>query len=115
MNSPVEELVHGFFPEGDIQIIATEIIHLDSLWKEAVSKTAIRIPLPALDETQISQLKSLLAKHSGTCPLEFELLEQQCRIRVIPEEDLSVDPIPSFVEAVEDLFGENSVALYTGK
>ena len=100
---------------GDIQIIATEIIHLDSLWKEAVSKTAIRIPLPSLDETQISQLKSLLAKHSGTCPLEFELLEQQCRIRVIPEEDLSVDPIPSFVEAVENLFGENSVALYTGK
>ena len=93
----------GLFPPSGLEM------------SEAVSKTAIRIPLPALDESQISQLKSLLAKHSGTCPLEFELLEQQCRIRVSPEEDLSVDPIPSFVEAVENLFGENSVALYTGK
>jgi hypothetical protein len=46
--------------------------------------------------------------------LEFELLEKKgYRIRVVPQEDLRIDPIPSFVEAVEKLFGENSVALYT--
>ena len=102
--------------QGDIQIIVSGIFHLDSLWQEAVSKTSIRIPLPSLNEEHISQLKSLLTEHPGTCPLEFELLEQQKhRIIVIPEEDLLIDPIPSFIKAVENLFGENSVALYTGE
>ena len=55
-----------------------------------------------------------MSHNQGTCPLEFELLQlKEYRIRVIPQEDLLINPIPSFIQEVEKLFGENSVALYT--
>jgi hypothetical protein len=95
-------------------VLCFEILELDSLWKKVIQKTRIRISLPSLDSQKVSQLHTLVTDFPGKCPLEFELLEKKgYRIRVVPQEDLRIDPIPSFVEAVEKLFGENSVALYT--
>ncbi|MEE8349520.1 MAG: DNA polymerase III subunit alpha [Acidobacteriota bacterium] len=100
--------------KGDARVLCSEILDLDSLWKKVIHKTRIRIPLPSLDSEKVSQLHSLVTDFPGNCPLEFELLEEKTyRIRVIPQEELQIDPIPSFVEEVEKLFGENSVALYT--
>jgi DNA polymerase-3 subunit alpha len=100
--------------KGDARVLCSEVLDLDSLWKKVIQRTRIRIPLPSLDEQTLSQLHSLVREFQGSCPLEFELLQDKtCRIRVIPQEDLQIDPIPSFIEAVEKLFGEHSVALYT--
>ena len=100
--------------KGDARVLCSEVFDLDSLWKKVIQKTRIRISIPSLDSQKVSQLHSLVTDFPGKCPLEFELLEEKTyRIRVIPQEDLSIDPIPSFIEEVEKLFGENSVALYT--
>jgi DNA polymerase-3 subunit alpha len=100
--------------KGEARVLCFEILELDSLWKKVIQKTRIRISLPSLDSQKVSQLHTLVTDFPGKCPLEFELLEKKgYRIRVVPQEDLRIDPIPSFVEAVEKLFGENSVALYT--
>jgi len=101
-------------PTGEIRLLCSEILQLDTLWNKAVQRTSIRISLPSLDSKKVSTLRSLVTQYPGTCPLEFELLQKdEFRIRVIPREDLHINPIPSFVEEVENLFGENSVALYT--
>ena len=100
--------------KGDARVLCSEVLDLDSLWKKVIQKTRIRISLPSLDSQKISRLHALVTEFPGNCPLEFELLqEKDYRIRVVPQEDLQIDPIPSFIEAVEKLFGENSVALYT--
>ena len=100
--------------KGDARVLCSEVFDLDTLWKKVIQKTSIRIPLSSLDAQKISQLYSLVRDFQGQCPLEFELLQENTyRIRVIPQEDLLIDPIPSFIEEVEKLFGEHSVALYT--
>jgi DNA polymerase-3 subunit alpha len=100
--------------KGDARVLCSEVLDLDSLWKKVIQRTRIRISLPSLDSQKVSQLHSLITDFPGKCPLEFELLDLDAyRIRVIPKESLQIDPVPSFVEAVEKLFGENSVALYT--
>ena len=100
--------------KGDAKVLCSEVFDLDSLWKKIIQKTRIRIPLPSLDAQKLSQLHSLVKDSQGSCPLEFELLQEKThRIRVIPQEGLLIDPVPSFIEAVEKLFGENSVDLHT--
>ena len=57
---------------------------------------------------------SLLSRYPGHCPVEFELLKSsEFKIRLIPSENLEINPVPSLVDEVENLFGENSVTLYT--
>jgi DNA polymerase-3 subunit alpha len=99
---------------GEIRLLCSQLFQLDTLWNQAVQRTRIRISLPSLDSEKVSQLHELVSHNQGTCPLEFELLQRkEYRIRVIPQEDLLINPVPSFIQEVEELFGENSVALYT--
>ena len=121
-NSPLMEddvpvLVRGrceLDAKGEIRLLCSQLFQLDTLWNTAVQRTKIRIQLPSLDSEKVSQLHTLVSHNQGTCPLEFELLQRkEYRIRVIPREDLLINPIPSFIQEVEKLFGENSVSLYT--
>ena len=100
--------------KGEVRLLCSEILHLDSLWEKAVNKASIQISLPTLDSNKISQLRSVLSRFEGKCPLEFVLSQaQDYRVRVVPGEQFLVNPGPAFIEAVEELFGENSVNLYT--
>lgn len=117
MENDVPVLVRGrceLDAKGEIRLLCSQLFHLDTLWDTVVQKARIRISLPSLDSEKVSQLHALVSHHQGTCPLEFELLQfKEYRIRVIPQEDLRINPVPSFIQEVEELFGENSVALYT--
>ena len=117
MEDDVPVLVRGrceLDAKGEIRLLCSQLFHLDTLWDTVVQKARIRISLPSLDSEKVSQLHALVSHNQGTCPLEFELLQlKEYRIRVIPQEDLLINPIPSFIQEVEKLFGENSVALYT--
>ncbi|MCZ6877880.1 MAG: DNA polymerase III subunit alpha, partial [Acidobacteria bacterium] len=117
MENDVPVLVRGrceLDAKGEIRVLCSQLFHLETLWNTVVQKARIRISLPSLDSEKISQLHALVSHNQGTCPLEFELLQlKDYRIRVIPQEDLLINPIPSFIQEVEKLFGENSVALYT--
>ena len=99
---------------GKTRILCSNLVPLDNLWNGAVQSARITIPLPSLDNAKVSDLHDLVSRHPGRCPLQFELVEQESyRIRLIPSQDLAVNPDPSFVTAVEDLFGKSSVTLYT--
>jgi DNA polymerase-3 subunit alpha len=105
---------YEFDAKGDGRVLCSELIHLDSLWEQAVHKTRIRIALPSVSPQNLSKLHTLLNDYQGKCPLEFELLDRgRYRVRVVPQEALHVKPTPPFIQAVEKLFGEDSVALYT--
>ncbi len=100
--------------KGKLRLLCSEIKPLATLWSSSVQKASITIPLPHLDEEKAEQLESLLQRHPGGCPLHFELVNNQAyRIRLIPQDDLAINPIPAFISEVEHLFGESSVKLYT--
>ena len=100
--------------KGQLRLLCSEIQRLETLWSKAVQKASITIPLPHLDEEKAKQLESLLQRHPGGCPLHFELVNDQAyRIRLIPQDNLAINPIPAFISEVEHLFGESSVKLYT--
>ncbi len=100
--------------KGQLRLLCSEIQPLETLWSSAVQKASITIPLPHLDEEKAKQLESLLQRHPGGCPLHFELVNDQAyRIRLIPQDNLAINPIPAFISEVEHLFGESSVKLYT--
>ncbi len=97
---------------GDVKILCREMIPLASVWKEGVERARIRIPVPRIQDDRMRELKSLIQKFSGACPVEFELVQEHSyRLRVIPAEPVSVDPIPSFVSQVNQLFGDNACVL----
>ncbi len=98
--------------KGKIRLLCSEIMPLDKLADGAVQRARITIPVPSLEPEKILQLQSLLDLYRGKCPLEFVLLQRkEYRIRLIPTERLSVDPTPNFIQAVEGLFGKNSITL----
>lgn len=101
--------------QGEARLLCSEILTLDSVWEStAVQGARIAIPVPELSRDKLSQLEALLERYPGHCPLEFELFRQkEYSIRLIPRQHVSVNPVPSFVQEVEKLFGEKSVTLYT--
>ena len=100
--------------KGQLRLLCSEMKPLETLWGNAVQKASITIPIPSLDEEKAEQLESLLQRHPGGCPVHFELVNNQAyRIRLIPRDELAINPIPAFISEVEHLFGESSVKLYT--
>ncbi len=98
---------------GESRILASAIRSFDSVWNELVPKACIAIPASSLNPETIAALDSVLMSHPGQCIVEFELLQAACSVRLIPNHDLRVNPCPTFVHSIENLFGEKSVTLYT--
>ena len=99
---------------GETRVLASAIAPLDSLWKETIEKILISVLVPKIQGSLLAKLQDLINSHPGDCPLEFELLKKDSyRIRVVPNSLTGIKPVSSFVQGVEDLFGENSVTLYT--
>ncbi len=99
---------------GEARLLASEIVPLESVWKRGVQRASIRIPVPSIELSKLDRLRSVLESHPGACPVEFELLKQnEFRIRLFPSDRLEIDPAPALVNEVENIFGENSVTLYT--
>jgi len=98
---------------GESRLLASAIRSFDSVWNELVPKACIAIPASNLNAEAIAALDSVLKGHPGQCTVEFELLQSDCAVRLIPNLDVRVNPCPSFVRSIENLFGEKSVTLYT--
>ncbi|HXK61995.1 MAG TPA: OB-fold nucleic acid binding domain-containing protein, partial [Acidobacteriota bacterium] len=98
---------------GESRILASAITSFDAVWNELVSKTCIAIPADNLNADNISALDDLFKAHPGRSTVEFELHQPSYSVRLIPNRDIKVNPCPSFVRSVENLFGEKSVTLYT--
>jgi DNA polymerase-3 subunit alpha len=97
---------------GEIKILCSEILDLTSVWKEGVQKARIRIPVTTLEDSRVERFESVMRKYPGGCTVEFELFERKnYSIHLIPNQKIRVSPVPSFVEEVENLFGEKSCIL----
>ncbi len=99
---------------GEIRVLASEVFPLDSLWKRGAQKLRIQLDLPGLEAAKVSQLRNLLSRYPGSCAVEFELLKlDEFKMRVIPSDHLSINPVPTLISELEGLFGENTITLYT--
>ena len=100
--------------QGRARLLCSEMVSLDSLWEGGVESARLDIPIPALSPDKLMQLQAVLSRYPGRCPLQFRLFRpKHYRIRLIPHNEVRINPAPSFVQEVEKLFGENSVTLYT--
>ncbi len=98
--------------QGSMQILCNSIEPLENAWQTEIERASIRIAVPELSQGKTDSLRSLLRRFRGRCPVEFELLDpRRFRMRVVPSEQILINPVPDFIQAVEALFGSDSVRL----
>jgi DNA polymerase-3 subunit alpha len=100
-----------FMGEGENRRISlNEAMPLGDAFQKQAKKVVLRIFLPGLEESVIVELKGLLEKCPGECPVFFEL-ETPHSYRVLAQsiEVHGVSPSEELTKSVEQLLGENSV------
>ncbi len=100
-----------FMGEGENRRISlNEVMPLGDAFQKQAKKVVLRIFLPGLEESVIIELKELLEKCPGECPVFFEL-ETPHSYRVLAQsiEVHSVSPSEELTRSVELLLGENSI------
>jgi DNA polymerase-3 subunit alpha len=100
-----------FMGEGENRRISlNEAMPLGDAFQKQAKKVVFRIFLPGLEESVIIELKELLEKCPGECPVFFEL-ETPHSYRVLAQsiEVHGVSPSEELTRGVEQLLGENSV------
>jgi DNA polymerase-3 subunit alpha len=97
---------------GELKVLCSELMDLTEVWKVGVRKARVRIPLTAVDPLLLDRFQLVLRRYPGSCALEFELLDPpRFTLKVVPSEQVLVNPVPEFVREVERLFGEKSCIL----
>jgi DNA polymerase-3 subunit alpha len=102
-----------FMGEGDTRRInLSEIMPLADAFQKQAKRFIIRIFLPGLEDSVLKELKELLEKSPGECPVLFEL-ETPHALRVIAQsvEVRSVSPSDELARSVENLLGEGTVSV----
>ena len=80
----------------------------------AFSEIRMTITVEQINPGMLTACESLVTGGpKGSCRLEFELITDLNRLHILPNTDLRVAVSRSFVQAVENLFGDKSVTLYT--
>jgi len=102
-----------FMGEGDSRRISlSEVMPLSEAFQKQAKKVIIRIFLPGLEESVIRDLKEILEKYPGECPVFFELdTPHSYRVHAQSIEVQSVSPSDELSRSVERLLGENSVII----
>lgn len=92
--------------EDRCQIIADEIVPLESVAKQEVSQVHIQVPSDVTTKEDLLALRSVLSQHQGDCRAFLHLLRPDHRETVIAlPQDLGVAPTRAMLSAVEDVFG----------
>jgi DNA polymerase-3 subunit alpha len=102
-----------FMGVGDSRRISlSEVMPLSEAFQKQAKKVIIRIFLPGLEESVIRDLKEILEKYPGECPVFFELdTPHSYRVHAQSIEVQSVSPSDELSRSVERLLGENSVII----
>jgi DNA polymerase-3 subunit alpha len=100
-----------FGGEGESRRISLNLMMplTEALEKQA-KRMIVRIFLPGLEDSVLDELKSLLGKYEGKCPVFFEL-ETPHAYRMVTQsaEVHGVTPTEELIKRIEDLLGEDSV------
>ena len=92
--------------EDRCQIIANEIVPLDSVAKDEVEQVHIQVPADITTKEDLVALKTVLTEHQGQCHTFLHLLRPDHSETVISlPEQLKVAPTEAMLTAVEQLFG----------
>ena len=107
-------LVKGkFLGEGEgRRIHLSQITPLTEAFEKLARRVVLKIFLPGLEDTIFDELKTVLDKHQGNCPVLFDLqTPHSYRMVVQSIEAQSVKPSEEFTKSVEALLGEDSVLI----
>jgi len=102
-----------FLGEGDSRKVhLTQVMPLSEAFQKQAKKMVIRIFVPGLEETLLNELKDILEKNVGECPIYFEL-ETPHAYRVVAQsaEVKGVLPSDELTKMIETLLGEDSVCI----
>jgi len=102
-----------FMGEGESRRIhLVQIIPLAEAFQKQAKRVILSIFLPGLEESVFVDLKEILEKHPGDCPVLFEL-ETPHSYRMIAQsiEVQGVSPSEDLTKNIENLLGEDSVLI----
>ncbi|MBI3301344.1 MAG: DNA polymerase III subunit alpha, partial [Deltaproteobacteria bacterium] len=98
--------------EERCQIIADEIVPLESVATDEVRQVHIQVPSDITTKEDLVALRAVLTQHQGNCQAVLHLMRPDYSETVIAlPQDLSVAPTRAMVTAIERLFG-NGVASF---
>lgn len=102
-----------FLGEGEGQRIhLSQIAPLSDAFQKNAKRVVLKILLPGLEDSVFEELKTILDKYRGDCPVLFELQTPHAyRMVVQSPEAQSVKPSEEFTKNVELLLGEDTVLI----
>ncbi len=102
-----------FLGEGESRRIhLLQIMPLGEAFQNQAKRVLLRIFLPGIEETVFEELKIILDKYRGPCPVFFELeAPHSYRMVVQSREIQGVIPSEELTKDVENLLGEKSVLI----
>jgi DNA polymerase-3 subunit alpha len=100
-----------FLGEGESRRIhLLQIMPLEEAFQKQAKRVVFRIFLPGIEETIFEELKAILEKNEGNCPVFFELEKPHSYRMVVQSRDIQgVVPSEELLKDIENLLGENSV------
>lgn len=98
--------------ESRTRILASEIVPVAEARQARTESVSIRMPMGALSEDLLSQLKGLLEENKGGCPVYLELTEPGAFSMLLKAgSGYAISPSRKLVSSVEGLLGSGSVRL----
>jgi DNA polymerase-3 subunit alpha len=92
------------------ELIVEEILLLEKAREQLVKKMVIQVSTAALEEKVIENLKKLLTKNTGACPVQF-LLKTPSHGLFSMDPALKIKLTPELLEGVKDIVGEDAYRL----
>lgn len=93
------------------KIIVSQIMPLSEALEKLARKTIIRIPMEAMEEEDIQQMKQILEAFPGECPLYLQLENSAATYLIQSAEVQTISLSEEFIERIEHLFGQDSVLI----
>jgi DNA polymerase-3 subunit alpha len=102
-----------FLGEGDNRRIhLVQIMPLREAFQKMARRVILRIFLPGIEESVFEELKDILDKNRGECPVVFELeTPHSYRMLVQSVEFQGIEPSDDLQKSIEGLLGEDSVII----
>ena len=100
-----------FMGEGDNRrIMLVQMMPLAEALRNQVKRIVIRVSLPGLENATIEELKAVLDRHPGECPVYFELFTPQSyKVEAQSAEVQGVEYSDTLTGEIQGLLGDDSV------